>query len=623
MATHKFKTKTTFARVTSADVTYHIEPSGLIGVSAYDPEIDGPEDSITYFKGNKQKVQPITPESPVTATILNDMLNTLTFHGSGVILSKDELISRLQALGVPKKAQLKTHIEYCKLTPFEGITLRPGNSWLLDTSIPPLGLFFKPCDLSDIEVFKTEEPEQVTALYQRLHEIGLKLLDAPTSGGSGAGFVACDTETFDPLITGGPRGLDMVRGKIRLIQLYIPAENIKLVIDLGGRGSNHVPAGLGRKLTLLFQQSRGVIFHNALFDMGFLTWQLGVKFDYRINVLDTRVLSQNLWAGIKQFKHSLEAVAARFGITMDKYLQKSDFGAALIPAQIKYGVMDTVVTWQVFLKLSSALRSSVASNLEAAKTDCAFLTALNQMRVRGFPVDAARIEETTRATEEYLELKSRQFEETVGCEFSKRDQVLAYLQAEFGEDLFPDLQKATLNRNAQFPIVQTLLDCKFAAIRIPYSKRLASSTINGTVRGGFNPLATQGMGRTSCGTTDGLFVQLQNPAKESKDYPEVPDVRRCFVAGFNKKRGIKRKMAVVDLCLDAATTKVPVVGRGIIPITDVCVGDEVYGYKEGKIVTTKVYDTVGYDYSGDMYQWKGNYITQFMTKGHRIVFAAL
>jgi hypothetical protein len=412
-------------------------------------------------------------------------------------------------------------------------------------SLSILDLVYKSDLDPSIQIFKFSNLEECVESLSVVDRLINVVNDLNSSGKKS--YVSVDVETFDPITPGGKLALNHFKGKIRLIQLYIPASNLKIVFDFGARGQHTYVAGFGDKLTKLFLAARALILQNALFDMGFLTVQVGVQFTTKVKILDTQIMSQNFWAGIKQFNHGLGHICDRLGFKIDKTLQKSDFGATLHPAQINYGVDDTVFTFDCFVKLAMLMSQSVSGNWKPALTDCNFLPVLNEMRVKGYPVDLHELEKTLQETRDFIDIKSAEFEELSGTEFTKRAAVLAYLQEKYGVSVFPNLQKATYNQHLDKYDVKLLADCKFVAARLPYAERIPLAVIDGAVRGKFRCLATQGMGRTACSAEDGLFVQLQNPSKESKDYPEVPDIRRVFIAGHNDKRKIKRKIAVIDL----------------------------------------------------------------------------
>jgi 3'-5' exonuclease len=503
------------------------------------------EPQLTVVDGKSRKDYPIDYPS-FNFKVLRSLIKNLPTY--------DPSTKAFKALdqGVQTKIEKKCLRKTAKYQT-DGVIVHSNDIMWVDLSVlkynsrplSALDLIYKSDLDPSIRMFKFRDPEQCMESLGVVDKLIHLVNHLNTSGKKS--FISVDVETFDPITPGGKLGLNHFKGKIRLIQLFIPTHNLKVVFDFGARDEHTYVAGFGDKLTELFLAARALILQNALFDMGFLTVQLGVQFTTKIKILDTQLLSQNFWAGIKQFNHGLGNICDRLGLKIDKTLQKSDFGAPLHPAQINYGVDDTVFTFECFVKLSKLMSQSVSGNWQSALTDCDFLPLLNEMRVKGYPVDLKELEATLQETRDFIDIKSAEFEELSGTEFTKRAAVLVYLQEKYGVDVFPNLQKATYNQHLDKYDVKLLADCKFVAARLPYAERIPLAVIDGAVRGKFRCLATQGMGRTACSTEDGLFVQLQNPSKESKDYPEVPDIRRVFVAGYNKKRKIKRKVAVVDL----------------------------------------------------------------------------
>jgi 3'-5' exonuclease len=362
-------------------------------------------------------------------------------------------------------------------------------------------------------------------------------------------LLSVDCETFDPIDPGGWRALSHRHCNIRSIQLWIPKAQQGLFIDFGMREFNMYSKEVSDRLTTFFI-GKSVVFHNALFDLGVMEWQMGITLE-RTRLVDTQVLSQNLWAGVRIMTHNLGAVAKRFGIPINKDLQTSDFGAPLIPAQIQYGMDDTKVTAEVMQHLSKRLNTD-CGNIIGARIDCQYLHTLQTMRMKGFPVDIGALDAAIETMTNWLEKKAAEFYDITGEIYTAREKVLAALQRLYPNAHITSTNKAELSSKGHLPAVQLLTDCKFAGVRLAYAKAVKSAiTPDGTACGGFRPLANQGMGRTACtakvGGKSGVFVQLQNPAKADKRYAELPDLRTVFKGGFNKKRGVKRSLVILDL----------------------------------------------------------------------------
>ena len=70
-------------------------------------------------------------------------------------------------------------------------------------------------------------------------------------------------------------------------------------------------------------------------------------------------------------------------------------------------------------------------------------------------------------------------------------------------------------------------------------------------------------------------------------------------------------------CLDPKTP-VLVKNKGFVPLKNITVNDIVYGYNNGKIVESKVNDTVSHNYNGKWYEFNSMFISQSMTSNHCI-----
>jgi 3'-5' exonuclease len=361
--------------------------------------------------------------------------------------------------------------------------------------------------------------------------------------------VAVDTETFDPIEPGGWRALSHRHGVVRSVQLWCPSAGKGLFLDFGPRGMNMYSGEVSKRLANFFKQ-KYVVFHNALFDLAMLEAQLGISLA-ESRIIDTQVLSQNLWAGLRIMPHNLGALAKRFGLEVEKDLQTSDFGVPLIPAQIQYGMDDTRITAEV-MRIAFIKLQENGGNIGSAKIDCGFIHALHTMRMKGFPVDVEALGQAISTMEDWLEAKAEEFKLLTGQKYTEREKVLTALQRLYPDAGITSTNKTEMASRGHLPAVQLLTDCKFAGIRLAYAYAVSDAlTPQGTACGGFRPLANQGMGRTACtakvGGKNGVFVQLQNPAKYDERYPELPDLRMLFGGGFNEKRQVKRKLIIIDL----------------------------------------------------------------------------
>lgn len=91
---------------------------------------------------------------------------------------------------------------------------------------------------------------------------------------------------------------------------------------------------------------------------------------------------------------------------------------------------------------------------------------------------------------------------------------------------------------------------------------------------------------------------------------------------FNKLKGVAEIISFS--CKDESLhclptlTKVRTVERGFIPITDVNVGEQVFGFKDGQIVKTLVLDKTSGNHTGKMIKFKTEHFKQTVTDNHYI-----
>ena len=354
----------------------------------------------------------------------------------------------------------------------------------------------------------------------------------------GAGTVlSIDTETFDPDVPNGPMGLLGWKCNIRMLQIYSPVLDKVLIVDFGGRGNNaseYVRFEYGK---ILQQQitKRECIFQKCLFDLMVLEFQLGTTF-YHTKLRDTMSMSKQLWAGIGQMAHNLESISKRLGVgNPDKSLQKSDFGGHLIPAQYNYGADDTTLTYKCKVELDKRLRQ-VGNNWEFAQIDNAYGHVCHMMRRFGIYLDPDKLKEIEKATNDYYQSKEDAWFRASGLTSTASSKAIK----EWLDDnkiQAPNAQKGTLLALVdKVPELQHLLDAKTAKKRLDYIQGLRKSEAwrgDGCATPGIIVSARQGLGRTSSGDLiKGMSVGInsQNCAKESREYPELPDIRPVFAA---------------------------------------------------------------------------------------------
>jgi DNA polymerase I len=163
-------------------------------------------------------------------------------------------------------------------------------------------------------------------------------------------------------------GLDPYRATVRLAALYGGGDRVA-VIDMH-RVDWEVLAPVWEA---------PIAIHNALFDMGFLALR-GIE----PAGVDCTLQAVRLLNG--PHGTSLEAAAANyFGLTLDKTLQVSDWGAKHLTAgQVSYAGADAVVTW----KLAEIVLPLLGERRPAYDIQVGAIPAVVRMQLRGILLDA-------------------------------------------------------------------------------------------------------------------------------------------------------------------------------------------------------------------------------------------
>jgi hypothetical protein len=210
-----------------------------------------------------------------------------------------------------------------------------------------------------------------------------------------------DTEThgtdIDP-----DGGLCPFTGEMRYLQIHGDSYPDKvLIFDFGSREQEKLYTRFIFALQdLVFHKT--IIFHNALFDLQWLTEKVGISWD-TCKIRDTEIISRLCWSGIPAWcvRHNLGAVAKRVEIPChNKEFQKDNFGiGAVLPIHLNYGAMDVLTTRDVFhrfeeiykgryrLKNHPELTSVIRlQNREIKRTEKCIVPVL-AMRQSGFPVN--------------------------------------------------------------------------------------------------------------------------------------------------------------------------------------------------------------------------------------------
>ena len=207
-------------------------------------------------------------------------------------------------------------------------------------------------------------------------------------------FVLADTaevlaEALQPLLPAPVLGIDTETTglnphchQLRLIQIAAPNHPVVLV-DLF-----KIPLKLEMwdSLRRLFQSSAVKVFHNAKFDLKFLT-KLGLRL--KNPPFDTQIAHQLLTAGLHQ-KSSLQAIARQYlKLEIEKESQLSDWSAKqLSTEQLKYAALDA----HLLLRLREVLKPALikAELAQVARIEFSAIPAVAEMEWHGMLLDVTQ-----------------------------------------------------------------------------------------------------------------------------------------------------------------------------------------------------------------------------------------
>lgn len=159
------------------------------------------------------------------------------------------------------------------------------------------------------------------------------------------GLVAIDTETT---------GLDPHASRLCTIQLHVPRWGTEVVQVQEGA----VPS---RVITLVTSPEVVKLFHHAVFDLGFLRAEYGVR---AAAVKCTKVAAKILWPN-QQERQSLAGLSQDLlGVPMEKEQRMSDWTRNdLSPAQVVYAARDAEVLALLLPQLTQLLEAQDLSEL--------------------------------------------------------------------------------------------------------------------------------------------------------------------------------------------------------------------------------------------------------------------
>ena len=298
------------------------------------------------------------------------------------------------------------------------------------------------------ETFVTPRYEMVTEPAQ-LETVLPQLLDAPV--------VAVDTETT---------GLDPLTDRLRLIQLATPT--LTVIVDV-----QTCPV---QALRPLFSQAHELLFHNAGFDLQFLT-QAGLP--WPAHLFDTMLMSQVLGAGKAEGNLSrcgLELVVKRYlSVSLPKEEQRSQWDGPLRLEQLAYAARDAAVLLPLAERLQQDLHTAGLDRVAAIENRC--VPALAWLEGAGLPIDAERWFTRAQRDEERVRTLEQQLDTIIGqgetatelllnsaptVNWQSPAQVLQVLRAR-GHQI--DSTHATTLATLDDPLAYALLEYRDAVIR--------------------------------------------------------------------------------------------------------------------------------------------------------------
>jgi DNA polymerase I-like protein with 3'-5' exonuclease and polymerase domains/intein/homing endonuclease len=414
--------------------------------------------------------------------------------------------------------------------------------------------------------------------------------------------VGFDTETTS---------LSPFGGRVRLVQLAAPGEPVYLFDldrftgDGGGDAARRERARAAESLAplrRLLAATRPVkIGHNLNFDSKWVRHYLGVElcgdFDSRAEnrneverggLFDTLLASQLVSAGEQEDRHSLASVSERYlGEAVDKTQQVSDWGGPLSAAQLEYAARDAALMLPLRLKLVEALRANALTRTAQLEFEC--VVPLAKLELTGVYLDRpcwrAKLKEIERQRNELQELLQDELAEEPAQQslFGPQRAVLnldSHVQLTRalkrvlpeGEEIPDSTRNWKLEPlAAKFTVVRRILDYRTLQKTLKFGETLleAVNKETGRIHSHFHQIGAP-TGRMS--STDPNIQQV----------PHAFDMRRCFRAPAG------RKLVVADYCV-AQGTRVAT-RRGLVPIEDVWVGDQVYLEDGGTAAVAAVID---------------------------------
>ena len=345
---------------------------------------------------------------------------------------------------------------------------------------------------------------------------------------SQASELGFDLETFgesDP-----EHGLDPYLGKIRLMCIAL-ADGRVLQLDCGGRPGcpGDDPTLLRCAFDVLFKALENprvrIVGHNLKFDALFMRYHYGVKLR---GIRDTMLMSQVLWAGIKQYRHSLGAVAQRIlKEYVDKSEQTSDWSWHLTNKQRNYAALDAALVLR--LKQGLHRRLLAAQLVDSALIECNAVAAFVEFEFNGMPICKQSLD-SLRATFATVQtdLEKQLAVAFPGINLNSSDQLVLAIAEKYKVALRATAQE-DLSRYSHIPEIKLLSIARTFSMHVEYANNLAKNYRDGAVRSSFRQCGPKGFGRSTSSKPN-----LQNPPRpffpEELRHYELSSIRSVFKA---------------------------------------------------------------------------------------------
>ena len=378
-----------------------------------------------------------------------------------------------------------------------------------------------------IALFQTLEAEEPLAEYIIRPRDG-RAFTAVLEEISQASELGFDLETFGEFDQ--DHGLDPYLGKIRLICIALSDGRV-LQLDCGGRPGcpgddpELLQCAFDVVIKALENPRVRIVGHNLKFDALFIRYHYGVKLR---GIRDTMLMSQVLWAGIKQYRHNLGAVAQRIlREYVDKAEQTSDWSWQLTNKQRNYAALDAALVLRLKQGLYSRLQA--AQLVESALIECNAVAAFVEFEFNGMPICKKSLDEL-RATFDTVQkdLETQLSVAFPGINVNSSEQLILAIAKKY-KVFLDSTAHEEIARYAHIPELKLLMTARTFSMHVEYANNLAKNYREGSVRSQFRQCGPKGFGRSTSSKPN-----LQNPPRpffpEELQHYKLASIRSVFKA---------------------------------------------------------------------------------------------